>query len=347
MNNFDPQTSSFLLACQGKQSTSVPIWLMRQAGRYQPKYQELRHKHGFLDLCSVPELIAEVTLIPFSYADFDAAIIFSDISIILRSLGIDFSIEEKVGPVVKNPVRTVEDIKALRAQPAAESLSYVFEGIRLCKKDLKVPLIGFAAAPYTLASYMMASKSHSKENSLVRNFMYTEPEAWNSLVSLIVDVTVDYLKQQVLAGANAVQIFDSWVGDLHPDTYATYLLPHMQRLFTELDKLGVPVIHFGTGSAMLLPQMAQPEVDVLGVDSKTPIEYASKIAGKRAIMGNLDPAALFAPWEKIEPMVLGILEAGCVAPAHIFNLGHGILPGTPVENVQRLVSFVKGWKARV
>jgi uroporphyrinogen decarboxylase len=346
VNNPNFSESHFLRACRSEPTSAVPIWLMRQAGRYQPKYQELRQKHGFLDLCSIPELIAEVTLIPFHYAPFDASIIFSDICIILRALGIDFSIEEKVGPVIKNPVKTVAEIDSLVAQPCAESLAYVYEGIKLAKKDLKVPLIGFAAAPYTLASYIMASKG-SKENSAVRKFMYSEPLAWNKLMSLIVDVSIDHLSLQAAAGVNALQVFDSWVGDLHPDTYKTYILPHMQRLFTALSKLNLPLIHFGTGSSMLLPQMCLPEVSVLGIDWKTPLEYGAKIAGNKAIMGNLDPAALLAPWSELKPMVAGILESGCIAKSHIFNLGHGILPSTPVENVQRLVEFVQGWKESV
>jgi uroporphyrinogen decarboxylase len=316
---------------------------MRQAGRYQPKYRALREKYSFLELCSNPELVAEVTLIPFSYAPFDAAIIFSDITIILRAIGVEFSVEEHVGPVMKSPLLTVEDMAKLERRPCIEAVPYVFEGIKLVRPSLSVPLIGFAAAPFTLASYMMAGKA-GRQEATTRRFMYSEPKAWESLMQLLVDVSIDYLSEQVAAGAQALQVFDSWVGDLDPETYETYLLPHMKRLFTSLRKLNVPLIHFGTGTALLLEKMSEAGGDVIGADWKTPLTFAHSVVSNKPLMGNLDPAALLSPWDSIQPMVENILEDGRIAPAHIFNLGHGILPKTPVENVQRLVEFVQQWR---
>lgn len=342
MNNFNQ--SNFLKACRGERSEATPIWLMRQAGRYQPKYRALREKYSFLDLCSNPELVAEVTLIPFSYAPFDAAIIFSDITIILRAIGVEFSVVESVGPVMKKPLLTVEDMAKLERRPCLEAVPYVFEGIKLVRPSLSVPLIGFAAAPFTLASYMMAGKA-GRQEALTRRFMYSEPKAWDALMTLLVDVSIDYLSEQVAAGAQALQVFDSWVGDLNPHAYETYLLPHMKRLFSALSKLDVPLIHFGTGTALLLEKMSEAGGNVIGADWKTPISYAHSIVGNKPLMGNLDPAALLSPWEAMQPMVENILNEARVAPAHIFNLGHGILPKTPVENVQRLVEFVQQWRA--
>lgn len=341
----DYKDSVFLKACRGERSESTPIWLMRQAGRYQPKYRALKEKYSFLDLCSNPELVAEVTLIPFEYAPFDAAIIFSDITIVLRAIGVDFTIEENVGPVMKNPLLDVQDVFKLERRACQEAVPYVFEGIKLVKPALKVPLIGFAAAPFTLASYLMAGKA-GRENATARRFMYSEPKAWDHLMNLLVDVSIDYLSQQVNAGAQALQVFDSWVGELGPEAYNLYLLPHMKRLFSELRKLNVPLIHFGTGTALLLEHMSEAGGDVIGADWRTPLSFANKVVGgKKTIMGNLDPAALLSPWQAIESNVESILKEGQIAPAHIFNLGHGILPKTPVENVQRLVDFVHQWRA--
>lgn len=343
MNDFND--SIFLKACRGERTETTPIWLMRQAGRYQPKYRALKERYSFLDLCRNPELVAEVTLIPFSYAPFDAAIIFSDITIVLKAIGVEFTIEEHVGPVMKSPLLTVEDVAKLERQACIEAVPYVFEGIKLVRPELKVPLIGFAAAPFTLASYLMAGKA-GRENATARKFMYSEPKAWDSLMSLLVDVSIDYLTEQVNAGAQALQVFDSWVGELSPHAYQTFLFPHMKRLFDALSKLNVPLIHFGTGTALLLEKMSEVGGDVIGADWRTPLEFANKaIGGKKTLMGNLDPAALLSPWEAVESDVVDILEAGRVAPAHIFNMGHGILPKTPVENVQRLVDFVHQWRS--
>jgi uroporphyrinogen decarboxylase len=344
MSETDFSQSIFLKACRGERPEITPIWLMRQAGRYQPRYRALKEKHSFLELCSHPELIAEVTLIPFEYAPFDAAIIFSDITIPLRAVGVDFTIEENVGPVMTNPLLTVADIDKLQRRECAEALPYVFEGIKLVRQSLKVPLIGFAAAPFTLASYLMAGKA-GRENANARRFMYSEPQAWDRLMRVLVDVSIDYLTQQVKAGAQALQVFDSWVGELSPAAYNSYLLSHMQRLFGAISKLNVPLIHFGTGTALLLKVMSEAGGDVIGADWRTPLTFAHSAVGNKTVMGNLDPAALLSPWEAIQSSVESILEEGRVAPAHIFNLGHGILPKTPVENVQRLVDFVHQWRA--
>lgn len=344
MSVSDMSQSSFLKACRGERSESTPVWLMRQAGRYQPKYRALREKYSFLDLCSKPELVAEVTLIPFHYAPFDAAIIFSDITIVLRAIGVEFTIEEGVGPIMKSPLKTVDDIGKLERKPCIEAVPYVFEGIRLVRPELKVPLIGFAAAPFTLASYLMAGKA-GRENATARRFMYSEPKAWDALMHILVDASIDYLTEQANAGAQALQVFDSWVGELSPASYRTYLLPHMKRMFSALSKLNLPLIHFGTGTALLLESMSEAGGDVIGADWRTPLKFAHSVVGNKPLMGNLDPATLLSPWDSVQSTVENILEDGRIAPAHIFNLGHGILPKTPVENVQRLIDFVHEWRA--
>ncbi len=334
--------SAFIKACRGVRPASTPIWLMRQAGRYLPEYRALREKYSFLELCREPELICEVTSQPLRRFNLDAAIIFSDITIILNALGVKFSLEENVGPVMESPVKSPDDIYRLSRIPCAEAVPYLYEGIKLTKKAISVPLIGFAAAPFTLASYLMAGKK-GRDQAAARKFMYSEPKAWDHLMNLVVDTTIDYLSEQVKAGVQAIQIFDSWIGDLSPETYETICFKPMQRLFNSLKQFNLPIIHFGTGTAQLLSVMSQAGGDVIGVDWRTPITFAMSQVKDKPLQGNLDPALLFAPWEFIQPEANKVLKDMSAAPAHIFNLGHGILPNTPVDNVQKLVEYVHSW----
>ena len=331
----------FLRACRREQVDRTPLWLMRQAGRYMPEYRELRKKHKMLDLCRTPELAAQVTLMPFERFDFDAAILFSDITIPFYGLGVEFDLVPGVGPVVESPIATAADVEKLRLFDAQAELPFVAECIKILRNELTVPLIGFAGAPFTMSAYLIEGKP-SRDFKNVRKFMYCQPEAWHSLMTKIVDVTISYLTMQADAGAQALQVFDSWVGGLAPKSYREYLLPHMSRLFSALKPLNVPLIHFGTGTASLLADMKEAGGDVIGIDWKTPLVPAWDSLGDVAVQGNLDPALLLAPWERVEPQVRAILDSVRGRRGHIFNLGHGILPETPIENVKRLVELVHG-----
>ncbi len=333
--------SLFLRACQGKHNERPPLWLMRQAGRYLPEYRELRKGRTMLEAVCTPEIAVEATLHPIRRFGFDAAILFSDLTVAFTPMGAPFDIKEGVGPVVEHPIRTAEDVANLRRFDPREGLPFVLETIRLLKKELSVPLIGFTGAPFTLASYLIEG-GPSRDLKLTKSMMLAEPERWSKLMTLLAEVIGDYLTAQVEVGADAVQLFDSWVGAVSPEVYEAHLAPYMRLIFDRLMPLGVPVIHFGTGNPLLLPSLSRAGGTVIGVDYRVTLTEAARLVPGKPLQGNLDPAVLFTNPDVVEREAKRIIAEGRSLPGHIFNLGHGILPGTPLENVERLVETVKG-----
>jgi uroporphyrinogen decarboxylase len=321
---------------------------MRQAGRYLSEYRALRARHGFLELCKTPALAAEVTVMPIDRFPVDAAILFADILLILEPMGVGLEFAQGDGPVIHRPVRSRTDVDALACVPAAQALGYVFETVREVRRRLadRVPLIGFAGAPFTLASYVVeggGSRQYRHTNTL----MYGDPAAWHLLMERLSEAVVDYVHEQVRAGAQAVQLFDSWVGCLGPDDYRAYVLPHMRATFSALASTGVPLIHFGTGTAALLELMREAGGDVIGIDWHVDLGDAwARVGHDVAVQGNLDPVALFAPPDEIRRRVARILERAAGRPGHVFNLGHGVLPETPPEHVAALIDAVHELSAR-
>ncbi len=331
----------FLRACGREPVDRTPVWFMRQAGRYLPEYQEVRAGHSILDVCKTPELAVEVTLQPLRRFPVDAAIIFADILLPLEPMGIHLTFEAGEGPVIHNPVRTPADIAALRT-PGPDDLGFVLESIRQARAALdgQTPLIGFAGAPFTLASYLIEGGS-SRNYVHTKKLMYHEPAAWHALMAHLSEVVTSFLLAQVKAGAQAVQLFDSWVGALSPGDYSEYALPYSASVFKGLAGAGVPTIHFGTGTGSLLGLMAGAGSDVVGVDWRVPLDMAWRVIGSnQAVQGNLDPVALFAPPAELERRVEDILDRAGNRPGHIFNLGHGILPDTPPESVALVTDLV-------
>ena len=328
-------------ACRREPVPYTPIWLMRQAGRYMREYREVRARTTFLELCKTPSLAAEVTVTAAERLAVDAAIIFADILLILEPMGIDLEFAQGEGPVIHNPVRDAADIRKLREVEDVGALGFVYEAIRLTRSQLKpdVPLIGFCGAPFTLASYMIEGGG-SKNYVHTKRLMYDDSGAWHAMMSLIARALVKYLNAQIDAGAQAVQLFDSWVGCLGPDDYQEFVLPH-SRAVIEGVKPSVPVIHFGTGTAALLELMRQAGGDVIGLDWRVRLDEGwQRVGHDVAVMGNLDPIALFASTDALRSQAKRILDQAGGRPGHVFNLGHGILPETPVENVIALVDMV-------
>ena len=333
--------SVFLKACRRETVPYTPVWLMRQAGRYMAEYRAVRARKGFLELCKSPELSAEVTVTAATKLNVDAAIIFADILLILEPLGIDLEFSAGDGPVVHNPVRSGVDIERLRELEDVSELEFVFEAIRQTRSALRtdLPLIGFSGAPFTLASYLIEGGG-SRNYVLTKSLMYKDVGAWQALMSLISRALVKYLNAQIAAGVQAVQLFDSWVGCLGPEDYRQFVLPHTQNVIKNLTP-GVPLIHFGTGTAALLELMRSAGGDVLGLDWRVQLDDAwQRIGYDFAVMGNLDPVVLFAGKEQVREKAKRILNQAAGRAGHIFNLGHGILPETPVENVIALVDAV-------
>ncbi len=336
---------AFLRACRREPVERVPVWLMRQAGRYMPEYRALRKDRSILELCRTPELAAQVTLQPINRFDLDAAIIFADILLPLEGLGIGFHFAAGEGPVIQKPVRVPEDVNALKSFDPAVDLGYVLEAIRIVRRELdgKVPLIGFASAPFTLASYMIEGGS-SRNYLLMKSFIYQHPDAWDRLMRLVREMTRDYLAAQIEAGAQAIQLFDSWVGCLSPEDYRAFVLPHSAWVLEELAGYGVPRIHFGTNTATLLELMKEADSEVIGVDWRMPIGRAREIIGPDfAVQGNLDPVLLMAPRELLVSRLLALLEQANAGHGYIFNLGHGVLPPTPMQSVDTVIQTVHGF----
>ena len=334
--------SDFIRACRRQPVERVPVWLMRQAGRYMPEYRSLRQEHSILELCRTPELAAAVTMQPIRRFDLDAAIIFADILLPLEGFGVGFHFAEGEGPIIENPVRTPEDVKALKHFDPVVDLGYVLEAIRIVRRELdgRIPLIGFAAAPFTLASYMIEGGS-SRNYLLMKSFMFRQPRAWDHLMRIVREMTRDYLAAQIEAGAQAIQLFDSWVGSLSPDDYRAYVLPHTRWVLEGLADYNVPRIHFGTNTATLLSAMKEAGGEVIGVDWRLPLSQARQIIGPDfAVQGNLDPVLLMAPHELLVERVKATLAQANPERGYIFNLGHGVLPPTPMESVDAVIETV-------
>ena len=334
--------SRFLKACQQQEVDCTPVWFMRQAGRYLEEYRRLRQKHTLLELCKDPELAAEATMQPIRRFDLDAAIIFADILLPLQSMGVHFKFAQGEGPVIDHPIRTPQDIQSLSVREPEKDLGFVFEAIRLVSSqlDAQIPLIGFAGAPFTVASYMIEG-GHSRHFLNTKLLMYNYPEAWHQLMVKLSEVTGRYLKGQIEAGVQAVQLFDSWVGCLAPQDYHRYVLPYSKTIFDSLKSYSIPAIHFGTGTATLLELMKEAGGTVMGVDWRIQLrEVWNRLGNEVAVQGNLDPLALLSSRQVLKDKVSQVLEQAGGRPGHIFNLGHGILPQTPAKNVEAVVQWV-------
>lgn len=339
--------SAFLKACRREPTEFTPVWLMRQAGRYQPEYRAIRSKVSFLELCKTPSLAAEVTVLAARQLGADAGIIFADILLLLEPLRIGFEFSKDDGPKIHSPIRTAAQVDAVAegVDPGAE-LAYVMEAIRLTKQELEVPLIGFAAAPFTLASYAIEGGG-SKNYHATKRLMASDPALFHELMRKIARATTDYLNAQIKAGADAVQLFDSWVGVLSTEDYERHVMPHVASIFAGLDR-SVPSIHFGNGNPALHPLIAKAGGDVIGVDWRSPIDQCwQQIGHDKAIQGNLDPAYLLASREAMTAKVDVILEQVGKRPGHIFNLGHGIMPEADPAQVRALVDHVHEASARI
>ncbi len=340
-----PMSSRFLDACRRRPTDVRPVWFMRQAGRYLKPYREIRSKHTILEICKRPDLAAQVTLQPVEILDVDAAIIFADILLPIEPMGLKLEFRAGEGPHIENPVRTTNDVDSLSISNT-DDLGYVGESIQLVTRALagKVPVIGFTGAPFTLASYMIEG-GPSKSFLQTKRMMYNDETLWRRLMGKIVDVLGPFAIMQVAAGARAIQIFDSWVGALSPDDYVRYVAPYSRALIERVRSTGVPVIHFGTGASGFFRELHAAGGDVMGVDWRVNIDQAwMDISYRSAVQGNLDPVALFAPLPELKAKVHELLKRTGTRPGHIFNLGHGILPETPVDHVKAVVQMVRDFK---
>jgi uroporphyrinogen decarboxylase len=338
----------FLAAVRREETDTTPVWFMRQAGRSLPEYRALRERHDFMTLATTPELAATATLLPVERLGVDAAVLFADIMLPLASLGVPFEIRPGVGPVVTEPIRCLADVDRLEAVPAEEATPYVLKALRLVKGELgeRAAVLGFAGAPFTLACYLVEGKP-SREFPRAKALMYGEPETWHRLLERLTEVTVDYLRAQIAAGADAVQLFDSWLGLLDPVSYAEKVLPYTRRIFAQVPPLA-PTIHFSTGTVSLLEQIAVSGCNAVSVDWRLPLDVAwERVGSDVAIQGNLDPALVLAPWAAVETGTRDILRRAGGRPGHIFNLGHGILPQSDPEVLASIVRLVHGKSERV
>jgi len=332
----------FLEACRLRATDVTPVWFMRQAGRYMAEYRALREKYSLLEICHQPELVREVTLQPIGVMELDAAIIFGDIMLPLEGMGVDYDIVSGIGPVIDDPIGTMTQVEALRPLEPEEAVPWFLEGIRQTREALadRVPLVGFCGAPFTMASYLIEGKG-SRSLRQTKALMFGHPEVWHALMDRLAEALGRYLSAQVEAGVQAVQVFDSWVGALAPEEYRRYAGPYTSRVFAAVSDLEVPTIHFGTGTATILGDMRAAGGDVLGADWRIPLDQAWRIVGHdRALQGNLDPGVLFADFDTVREHATRVLRRAGGRRGHVFNLGHGILPETPVDNVRRLVDFV-------
>jgi uroporphyrinogen decarboxylase len=338
--------SHFVKACRALPVDRTPVWFMRQAGRYMPEYRAVRKQYSLIEICKRPEVAAEVTITAAEALGVDAAIIFADLLLPLEVMGLPFHFSPGEGPVIEKPVREVADISRLRTDRAAD-LGYVSESVRrVCKHfGPRLPVIGFCGGPFTLASYMIEGGS-SRNYVHTKKMMYSAPAAWDELLGKLVAVVSEYAAEQARAGADVIQVFDSWVGCLSVDDYLRNVLPRTTELVKTLQKSGVPIIYFGTDSATLLSSMKETGAEVIGLDWRIPLDQGWKAVGAGAVQGNLDPVLLFASWQEVKAGAEAILRRAGGRPGHIFNLGHGILPETPVENVKALAKFVQEYPAQ-
>jgi len=335
--------SLFVRAARREFTERTPVWFMRQAGRVLPEYRAMRERWALIEICRAPELCAEVTLQPMRRMPLDAAVMFADIMLPLVGVGVELELVDNVGPVIRRPIRDAAGVASLRPIEPAADVPFVLETIRLVKGELGPDraLIGFAGAPFTLASYLIEGRP-SREFGLTKTLMYAEPTLWHELMERLTSITTTYLQAQVAAGVDALQLFDSWVGALSPQDYSEHVEPYSRRIFAALASAGVPMIHFGTNTAALLDLMKSDGATVIGVDWRIPLDDAwARVGFHLGLQGNLDPAALLAPPAVMEAKALDVLRRAGGRPGHIFNLGHGLLPSSPLDNVLRLVDFVQ------
>ncbi|MBM7586445.1 uroporphyrinogen decarboxylase [Bacillus pakistanensis] len=331
---------TLLKAARGEKTDQVPVWYMRQAGRSQPEYREIKEKYSLFEITHQPELGAYVTRLPVENYGVDAAILYKDIMSPLPAIGVKVDIKSGIGPVIDNPITSYKDIESLGEIDPENDVPYVLDTIKiLTQEQLSVPLIGFAGAPFTLASYMIEG-GPSKNYNKTKAFMYAEPKAWFALMDKLAEMTITYGRSQIKAGASAFQIFDSWVGALNVADYRYYIKPTMEKIFSELKKERVPLIMFGVGASHLAMEWHDLPLDVVGLDWRLPIREARQMGIKKPVQGNLDPAILLAPWEVIEEKAKAILDQGMESPGYIFNLGHGVFPEVKPETLKRLTSFI-------
>ncbi|MFD2670504.1 uroporphyrinogen decarboxylase [Marinicrinis sediminis] len=337
---------TFLRACRKEPVTHTPVWYMRQAGRYDPEYRKIKEKYSLLEICQQPELAAEVTLMPVRKLGVDAAILYSDIMNPVASIGIDFDIVKNIGPVIENPIRQAADVEALKPIDVEGDLGHVIETIRILDRELDIPLITFAGAPFTIASYIIEGRP-SKNYLRTKELMYSHPEVWFLLMQKLGDMVITYLKAHIAAGAKAVQVFDSWVGALSAPDFKRFVLPTIERIFNALEAEEVATIYFpGVSSGELLPTLSGLKADVVGVDWRVPIPEARKRTGHRfTIQGNLDPTLLMAPQEVIHAAAKQIIDEGLQQPGHIFNLGHGLFPEASLDKLRILTEYIQTYSA--
>jgi len=341
------RSERFLKACRKEKTDCTPVWFMRQAGRYMKEYQTIRKKHSLIKMFKTPEIAAEVTIQPVKAFAIDAAIIFADILLPLEGMGIGIDFPQSGGIAISNPVRNYSDVESLRIADPENDLGYVLESLRLVRSEIngRIPLIGFTGAPFTLASYAIEGGS-SSHNLQTKGFMYRNPDGWSLLMKKLSKTILLLLKAQVQAGAQVVQVFDSWIGGLSPSDYRNYVLPHMRGIFQSLKEADIPSIHFGTGTAGLLPLMAEAGGDIVGVDWRISLDRAwSSIETGAGVQGNLDPVALMAPRDFLKQRAAEVLDLAGGRAGHIFNLGHGVLPSTPEDSVKFLADFVHEYSA--
>lgn len=336
---------TFLKAARGEKTDYVPVWYMRQAGRSQPEYREIKEKYSLFEITHQPELCAYVTRLPVDQYHVDAAILYKDIMTPLPAMGMNVEIRGGVGPVIDNPIQSLADVEKLTEIHPQEDIPYVLDTIKLLTEEqLSVPLIGFSGAPFTLASYMIEA-GPSKNYNKTKAFMHTEPKAWFALMDKLGDMVITYVKAQIGAGAKAIQIFDSWVGALNVEDYRYFIKSTMNRIFAALRTENVPLIMFGVGASHLALEWNDLPLDVVGLDWRLPIAKAREMGIDKTVQGNLDPAILLAPWEVIETKAKAILDQGMAQDGYIFNLGHGVFPSVKPETLKRLTAFVHEYSA--
>ncbi|HVB72321.1 MAG TPA: uroporphyrinogen decarboxylase [Ktedonobacteraceae bacterium] len=332
----------FLDACYHRQPDATPVWFMRQAGRCLADYRELRKRYDILTMAKTPDLCAQVTLMPVQQLGVDGAVLYADIMLPLEGMGVSLEIQPDLGPIIHNPIRTMQDVERLRVPEAEESTPYVMEAIRLVRRELagKQATIGFSGAPFTLACYLIEGRP-SRDYGIAKSLMYGQPQVWFALMDKLTEVVIRYLLAQIEAGVDVVQLFDSWVGALSPSVYRHFVQPYTQRILDAVKKTGAPSIHFGTGTTSLLEAMTEAGGDIISVDWRVDLDYAwERIGYQRGIQGNLDPTLLLAPWEVIEEGMRDVLRRAAQRPGHIFNLGHGVLAPTSPDMLRRLVDAV-------
>ncbi|MGO4347264.1 uroporphyrinogen decarboxylase [Paenibacillus sp. MCAF9] len=337
----------FIRACRKEQVDQLPVWYMRQAGRYDPEYRKIKEKYSLLEICKQPELAAEVTMMPVRKLGVDAAILYSDIMNPVASIGIDFDIVANIGPVIANPIRSAADVERLKPIDVEGDLGHVIETIRILDRELEVPLITFAGAPFTIASYLIEGRP-SKNYLRTKEMMYSEPELWHELMRKLGDMVITYLRAHIAAGGKAFQLFDSWVGALTPADFRKFVLPTIERIFAELSDLPQPKIYFpGVSSGELLPELLNVKSDVIGLDWRVSIaEGRRRLDHGFAVQGNLDPTILTAPISVIESYAKEIIDSGIEEPGFIFNLGHGLFPEASLEKLAQLTAFVQSYSKK-